>query len=278
MTMRIASTPTRSSSATCCASDVRMFWPISTLPVKTVTLPSLSMCSQAARSFGSSCDCARAAGLLGETAARRRGGGDGDAAAEDLQEAPAVEREPVEGRDGVLGELESSRVAPRGALCGHVARRALTSAPPSRSRAFAALHRLQDPRIRPAAADVPRQRPRRCPPRSGSRSPAAARRDATIMPERAVAALERLGLEERRLHGMEPSVLRETLDRDDLLARGLGQRRLAGRRRLPVEEHGARAALSLAAAVLGAGQVEPVAEDGEERLVRRRVDAPLLAR
>ena len=28
----------RSSSATCCASDVRMFWPISALPVKTVIL------------------------------------------------------------------------------------------------------------------------------------------------------------------------------------------------------------------------------------------------
>ena len=47
MTMVMASNGTVSSSATCCASEVRMFWPTSTLPVKTLTWPSAAMCSQA---------------------------------------------------------------------------------------------------------------------------------------------------------------------------------------------------------------------------------------
>ena len=54
ITMRTDSSGTRSSSATCCASDVRMFCPISTLPVKAVTAPSETMCSHAPTSFGSS--------------------------------------------------------------------------------------------------------------------------------------------------------------------------------------------------------------------------------
>ena len=37
MTSEIDAIGVRSSSATVCVSDVRMFWPISTLPVKTVT-------------------------------------------------------------------------------------------------------------------------------------------------------------------------------------------------------------------------------------------------
>jgi hypothetical protein len=80
--------------------------------------------------------------------------------------------------------------------------------------------------------------------------------DATIIPERAVAALERLGLEERRLHRMQAAVLRQSLDRDDLLARasesGVWQEVVA----CPSSEDGARAALPLAAAVLRSRQVE----------------------
>jgi len=55
MTMRTLSNGTRSSSATVCASEVRMFWPISTLPQNAVTVPSSPMCSQALMSEGKSC-------------------------------------------------------------------------------------------------------------------------------------------------------------------------------------------------------------------------------
>ena len=41
----------RSSSATCCAKDVRMFCPISTFPVKTVILLSGAMCSHESTSW-----------------------------------------------------------------------------------------------------------------------------------------------------------------------------------------------------------------------------------
>ena len=50
---------TRSSSATVCDSDVRMFWPISTLPVETWTRPASSMCSHAAMSGVSPRPCGR---------------------------------------------------------------------------------------------------------------------------------------------------------------------------------------------------------------------------
>ena len=53
MTIVMAETATRSSSATACASEVRMFWPISVLPVYTVTRPSSPTCSQAETSPGS---------------------------------------------------------------------------------------------------------------------------------------------------------------------------------------------------------------------------------
>src|ERR1039458_9045857 len=54
MVREMDSMGTRNSSATCCANDVRMFWPTSTFPVKTVTCPSPAMRSQAAMSFGNS--------------------------------------------------------------------------------------------------------------------------------------------------------------------------------------------------------------------------------
>ena len=54
MIMVMESKGTRSSSATACASEVRMFWPTSTLPVKTFTWPSASIWIQALMSVGSS--------------------------------------------------------------------------------------------------------------------------------------------------------------------------------------------------------------------------------
>src|SRR5215831_13514390 len=76
---------------------------------------------------------------------------------------------------------------------------------------------------------------------------------------------------------MEASVLGEAFDRDDAPADGLGHRELAGRLRLAVDEHHARAALALAAAVFRARHLEAIAEDPEEGLVGRRFDALLLS-
>jgi hypothetical protein len=58
----------------------------------------------------------------------------------------------------------------------------------------------------------------------------------------------------------------------------LGHRQRAGARRLPVEEDRTRAALSDAAAELGAGQSEIIAQDPQQRRVRKHihgVDLPI---
>ncbi len=54
VTIRTLSNGTRSSSAMVCAKAVRMFCPISALPVNPVMLPSSPICNQAPISFGSS--------------------------------------------------------------------------------------------------------------------------------------------------------------------------------------------------------------------------------
>jgi len=51
----------------------------------------------------------------------------------------------------------------------------------------------------------------------------------------------------------------------------------AGENRLPVHEHGARAALSELAAVLGPRQPQVFAQDLEQRLVRRKSGLDLFA-
>ena len=58
MTRRIPPSGARSSSATTCVSSVRMFWPNSTLPVKTVMRPSSPMWSHAPMSLGGRGSCA----------------------------------------------------------------------------------------------------------------------------------------------------------------------------------------------------------------------------
>src|SRR5258706_3530247 len=85
---------------------------------------------------------------------------------------------------------------------------------------------------------------------------------------RAVAALHRAGFEKCFLKRMEPAALFESFNGGDAPPGSRGGSGLAGARRQPVDHDGARAALSFAAAVLCAGQVEFVAEDGEERAVR----------
>ena len=223
---------------------------------------------------------ARAAGLLGRTS--WRGDGDGDAAAEEAdeqaaaertaEEAAAVEFEPCTPRSSRPLRGSSSVASEGGWASSRASLRAVGSS-------------LAGPRRRSADRCRSGRRSVIAPTISsalGSAFASAGATTAMIMPGRAVAALERLGLEERLLDRVEPAVLLEALDRDDLLARGLGDRRLAGRRRLAVEQHRAGAALPLAAAVLGAGQVEAVAQDREERLVgaarRRARGLPLTVR
>ena len=246
-----------------------MFWPTSTLPVKTVTAPSRSMWIHAASSFGRS----RPARNRPDSCAD---GGSGaasqtmQAAAHDLQEVAPVRVEPVERRRLVLPELavEIEGIGVRRHGAAHRARAFFRL----RARLRGTAHGVEDSRIRAAAADVARHRAHDV---VGvglgfDRRRAAARDD---HPGGAVAALKRLDLQERGLHGMEPAVLLEALDRDDLLARDLRDRRLARAHGGAIEEHRARAALALAATVLRARQIETVAQRREERLVGRGVEA-----
>ena len=203
---------------------------------------------------------ARAAGLLREGGAIRRGEAHEQPASEDLEEPAAIDVEPVKARRLVLRELEVDvhvDVARGCSLRGALSRGGLDG--------------RDDPRVRAAAADVARERADDV---LGARLRVRLQeRDAgDDHPGRAVAALEGLGLEKRVLHRMEPAVLGEAFDRHDLLARRLGDRRLAGGRRLAVEQDHAGAALPLAAAVLRAGQVQAVAEDPEEHFLGRGGD------
>ena len=90
---------------------------------------------------------------------------------------------------------------------------------------------------------------------------------------RAVAALERTGLDEGPLDGMQPTVAGQPFDRRDDMAGGVGDARLAGLDRL-VEEDGARAAFALAAAELGAGQAQLLAQREEQAPIRPRRELP----
>src|SRR5437867_8699979 len=85
-------------------------------------------------------------------------------------------------------------------------------------------------------------------------------------PARAVPALKRFVCEERLLNGMQATPLLESFDCDDRATLELRGLRLARLEWLPVHENGARAALPLAASVLRAGQVERVAQDGQQRV------------
>jgi len=92
----------------------------------------------------------------------------------------------------------------------------------------------------------------------------------------AVAALRYVDLLPGELHGMG-AVLRQALDRRDLLALGARDRHAATALRLAVDVHGAGPAEGPAAAELGALEVEFVAEYPEQGHLRRRVDRRRLA-
>src|SRR5438093_898854 len=126
-----------------------------------------------------------------------------------------------------------------------------------------ALDRALDAQIRGAAADVAGQRGHDLlVGRVGALRQE--RRRLHDLARLAVAALRHLLGDPRLLEGMLPLGV-EPLDRRDLLSGGLGEGRLARPHRRAVEVDGARAALGDPAAELGAGQLQPLADDPQER-------------
>jgi hypothetical protein len=138
------------------------------------------------------------------------------------------------------------------------------------------LHRGDDPRVGSAPADVALEMAGDVVV-AGVRVRAQQRGGADDHPRRAEPALERLCLEERLLHRVEATIPRQALDRRHLFAGGVGDAHPAGQDRPIAQAHGARAALPFAAAVLGAGEVQPIPQHREQGLVAWRVDPPLLA-
>src|SRR5262249_44173923 len=86
---------------------------------------------------------------------------------------------------------------------------------------------------------------------------------------RAIAALRGAELREGLLQRMEPTAFGHALDGRDLGALELGGQRETRQDRRAVDEHRARPAFTELAAVLGADEVEVLAEDFEQRLVDR---------
>ena len=93
----------------------------------------------------------------------------------------------------------------------------------------------------------------------------------------AVAALHGAGVEEGLLERVQLAVLLEALDGGDLAGGDRAELGDARARRRAVDQHRAGAATALAAAVLGAGQAEVVAEHAEQRPIAIGVDADRLA-
>src|SRR5688572_19875547 len=90
----------------------------------------------------------------------------------------------------------------------------------------------------------------------------------------AVAALGGAEVGEGALQRMERRPVRQALDGFDRLALALEGQHQAGKPRLAVDQHRARAALAELAAVLGAGQIEVLAQDFQQGLVgcKRHLD------
>src|SRR5262245_2843629 len=93
----------------------------------------------------------------------------------------------------------------------------------------------------------------------------------------AVAALRHVMLDPRLLHRVQRAVLGEPFDGRDLLAVGLADRQRARAHCLPVDVNRAGSALRDAAAVLGSGHAELLADHPQERGVRLDVDLMLLS-
>ena len=88
------------------------------------------------------------------------------------------------------------------------------------------------------------------------------------LPGRAIAALERVVLDERPLQRVQLAVLGESLDRDHLCAVVRDGERQAGVDAAAIEQHGAGAALAVVAALLGAGEPELLAQHVEQGTAR----------
>jgi len=131
------------------------------------------------------------------------------------------------------------------------------------------LHGNDNPRIRPAPANITFER-------AADLGLARLRRllekpDAPQNHARsAVAALQSVSFQESFLHRMQFAVLRQTLNGRDFFAGHHRHARHAGSDGRAFDQDGARAALSLAAPVFGAGELEFVAENPEQQA--RRVD------
>ncbi len=89
---------------------------------------------------------------------------------------------------------------------------------------------------------------------------------------RAVGALHGGFVEESLLQGMQVVANGETFDSGDLVVSDQADLRAARTLGDSIDKHGASAALAFAAAVLGAGEVELVAEDGEQGPLRCSID------
>src|SRR5262249_9186460 len=96
-------------------------------------------------------------------------------------------------------------------------------------------------------------------------------------PGRADPALRTAARDQLALHRMQHTAARQALDRDDPAPVALTGRDQAGVHRLAVELDGAGAALALAAALLGAGQSQILAQHVEQALPRRDLNRARLA-
>ena len=88
------------------------------------------------------------------------------------------------------------------------------------------------------------------------------------LPRRAITALETVMFDERGLQRMQRIAVRQPLDRRDLAPIVLHRQREARQDTLAIDQHRARAARSLVAALLGAGQVQMLAEMIQQRHAR----------
>src|SRR5262249_42470117 len=94
---------------------------------------------------------------------------------------------------------------------------------------------------------------------------------------RAVAALEAVMIHEGSLHGVERTGRAQTLDGDDVVVLMHDRKGQAGIDPPAVDQHSAGAALPVVAALLGAGEVEVLAEGVEQRGTEVYLETPCLA-
>jgi hypothetical protein len=86
--------------------------------------------------------------------------------------------------------------------------------------------------------------------------------------------LKRVVIEEGLLNGVQLPIWRQAFDGGDVLAASCAYLDLAASRGNAIDEYGARGALSFAAAEFGAGEIQIVAENAEERSFRIGIDPP----